>query len=135
MPVQRLTICEWRGGTVTETIIEQPRWEAVESAIRALNNRERNDVYLFPASAGPDTYLCVGGGAGRYVVSGSVGNQEFPTILDPSRATRPPERLTVGGQEGEYHARQVVDLATALTAARAFFESGGFGDSVTWTRI
>lgn len=135
MPIQRLTICEWRGATVAETIIEQPRWEAVESAIRALNNRDRNDVYLVPAPAGPETYLCVGGGAGRYLVSGSLDNKEFPTILDQSRTAGPPERLNVGGQEGEYPASQVVDLATALTAARAFFDSGGFAGSVTWVRI
>jgi hypothetical protein len=26
MPIERLTICEWSGATVSETIIEQPRW-------------------------------------------------------------------------------------------------------------
>jgi hypothetical protein len=135
MPILQLTICEWRGATLTEMIVEHPPWEAVESAIRALDNRERNDVYLTPAPAEPETYLCIGGGAGRYVVAGAVCNEEFPMLLDPSRAAEPPERLTVGGQEGEYPAPQVVGLTTALAAARAFFDAGGYSDSASGVRI
>ena len=131
----QLTVCEWRGASVSETILEQPSWEAVESAIRALNNRERNDLYLIPSPGDPETYLCIGGGAGRYVVAGSVRNLEFPTVLDESKLAEPPQRLNVGGQEGEYPATHVVDLATALSAAREFFEGGGFSESKRWTRI
>ena len=135
MPAFQLAVYEWRGTGVTKTISEQPSWEAVESAIRALNNRERNDLYLTPSPGDPETYLCIGGGAGRYVVAGSVRNLEFPTILDDSKSPDPRQRLTVGGQEGEYPANQVVDLETALSAAREFFEAGGFSESGPWTRI
>jgi hypothetical protein len=135
MPILELTICEWHDARVTETVLEQPRWEAVEQAIRALNNKERNDLYLTPTPADPETYLCVGGGGSRYIVAGSVRSEEFPTILDHSRSSQPPVRLTVGGQEGEYPAAQVVDLATALNAGRHFYDSGGFSNSEMWVKI
>jgi hypothetical protein len=135
MPILELTICEWHDARVIKTVLEQPRWEVVEQAIRALNNKDRNDLYLTPTPADPGTYLCVGGGGGRYIVAGSVRNAEFPTILDRTRLSGSAVRLTIGGQEGEYPSAQVVDLATALNAARHFYDSGGFSNSEMWARI
>jgi hypothetical protein len=67
------------------TEIDQPQWEAIDAAIRALDNASRNDVYLVPHKTDPETYLCIGGGAGRYIVTGSIRNEEFPTVIDPVR--------------------------------------------------
>jgi hypothetical protein len=38
----------------------------------------------------------------------------------------------VGGQRGDYAANRVVDLQSALRAARSFYEAGVFGSDVSW---
>jgi len=114
------------------TEVQQPQWDAVDAAIP--DNLSRNDIYLVPDKADPATYLCVGGGAGRYIVTGAIKNEEFPSVIDPSKAAEPAELLVVGGQSGHYPGNCVLDLDTALRAARAFYVSGRFEGAVTWIR-
>jgi hypothetical protein len=78
MPILELTICEWHDARVTETVLEQPRWEAVEQAIRALNNKERNDLYLTPTPADPEAYLCVGEAVAATSSLGQYEARHFP---------------------------------------------------------
>src|SRR5215471_15172010 len=125
MSIARLTICEWIADRHRDTNIDEPAWSDIEAAVRALNNSNLNDVYLTPDRSKPETYLCIGGGGGRYIVTGSVENEVFPTLIDRTRAETPKILLTVGGQVGDYPGNWIVDLATVLTAARAFFEAGG----------
>ena len=135
MPIEILTISEWIGVSKKDTVVENPTWEEVEGAVRALNNRNLNDLYLQPARQDPETFLCIGGGDGRYLVSGSIGNEEFPTVVDPAKPSDVVEHLVVGGQTGDYAGNWIVDLETALRAARSFFESGDFGGDVQWERV
>jgi GNAT superfamily N-acetyltransferase len=130
--VELLTVCEWTGRSMQSTEIHRPSWESVETAIRALDNASRNDIYLTPRTAEPETYLCIGGGAGRYVVTGSINGQVFPTVVDAGRAAEPSEVLVVGGQSGQYPRNWVLDLATTLRAARHFHMTGRFEGEVTW---
>jgi hypothetical protein len=97
MSVEVLTVCEWVGGIRRDTETTHPTWSDVEAAIRTLDNDRFNDLYLQPRQNAPETYLCVGGGGGRYVVSGSVENEAFPTVIDPAKADAPQELLVVGG--------------------------------------
>jgi hypothetical protein len=69
MSISRLIICDWASTRMRERAIESPGWEDVEQAIRALDNESRNDVYLKPLHASKDTFLGVGGGAGKYILS------------------------------------------------------------------
>src|SRR5690242_18335106 len=80
LPIELLTACEWVGPRVERQEHRDPTWELVEDAIRSLNGRERNDLYLCLAASDPETYLCVGGGDGRYIVSGSARGETFPTV-------------------------------------------------------
>ena len=134
MAIELLTICEWAGPARHTTDVDQPGWEAVDAAVRALDNACRNDLYLTPQKADPETYLCIGGGAGRYIVTGSIRNEEFPTVIDPSKAAEPEEVLVVGGQSGCFPGNWAVDLDTALRAARSFHATGEFAGEVTWIR-
>jgi hypothetical protein len=135
MAIDVLTMCRWDGCARSDTEIQAPDWPSVEKAIRELNNQNRNDVYLIPNSHDRETYLAVGGGAGRYLVTGSVQSERFPTLIHPKKPPTPKELLVVGGQEGDYPGNWIVDLEMALQAARVFYESGNFGDGMNWQEV
>jgi hypothetical protein len=133
MPIARLTISEWQDNQVKEQVIDHPTLEQVETAVRRLDNRSRNDLYLQPVAEDSETYLAVGGGDGRYVLTGAVSGERFPSLIDPSRPSRPLELLRVGGQDGDYPANAVHDLETTLRAVRAFYATGRFeGEQLPW---
>ena len=110
MPLYQLTICDWNP-LRRDTVIKNPEWDHVREAIEKLNNRNLNDVYLQPMEDDPETFLGIGGGDGRYLVTG-VTVDGYPTVIDPNKSASY-ERLVVGGQEGGYPTRCLVDLATA----------------------
>lgn len=126
MTVARMTVCHWRGSRVEKDVVTRPTLEQVFDAVRRLDNAAFNDLYLEPDSSG-DTWLCVGGGAGRYVLSGAESNERFPALVDPARPPEPAEALVIGGQKGSYPGNQVHDLKTALDAVRGFWTTGRFG--------
>jgi hypothetical protein len=133
--IARLVICEWLGARRRDHEIVAPGWELIEAAIRAMNGASRNDIYLMPREEEPDTYLCIGGGAGRYIATGSVRNEFYPTIVDGLRAAEPQEILTVGGQAGRYDANWIIDESTVIRVARAFYEAGDFAPELNWKRL
>lgn len=130
--IRRLVICDWQANGRHDTVIESPSWPQIETAIRSLNNRNLNDLYLEPEEGGEQTFLCIGGGSGQYIASGSVNGQRFPTLSNCAADADSKIDLIVGGQLGDYPANYVVDLASVLAAARSFFESGTFASSVDW---
>jgi hypothetical protein len=89
MPIALLTVLEWVGPDADHKEHDDPSWELVEDAIRRLNGRERNDLYLYADldAAEPGAYLCVGGGGGRYVVAGLDRGDTSPRS-PPGRATK-----------------------------------------------
>src|SRR5262245_10382705 len=136
MAVDLLTVCEWHGAGKTDHEIPKPSWADVEQAIRALDGSARNDLYLQPDHSDPGTYLCVGGGSGRYILTGAIDiDREFPTLVDSGRPATPQEAIVLGGQEGLYPANWVVGLEGALSAARAFYDAGGFGENAPGVRV
>jgi hypothetical protein len=107
----------------------------VEDAIQALNNKDRNDLYLQAEAAEAHTTLTVGGGAGRYVVSGATLAEAYPALLTKEqRFDEPFQFLVVGGQKGDYPSEHVVTLAEAIAAAKAYFETGRF-EGGDWREI
>ena len=132
VPISSLTICHWSDVSRSDEVISDPTWGDIEAAIRLLDNRSRNDIYLRPIGAAEDTYLAVGGGAGRYVVSGSEEGKRFPTLENLSGSETELVPVCVGGQLGEYCSRYVVSLSAALEAARSFYDAGSFECGVSW---
>jgi hypothetical protein len=131
----QLTTCIWSSTDCNSKELANPSWEDVEQAIKALDGKARNDVYLSPDPAVPETFLCVGGGNGEYVVSGSVEGERFPTVVVPGGSDELVS-LIVGGQLSEFPRRFIVDLNAALTAAKSFLESGRFGEGdVVWEDV
>jgi hypothetical protein len=134
--VAQLTVSQWEGGTVRNEIVSNPTWSQVEGAVRQLDNVRFNDLYLQPDAGNSETYLCVGGGGGRYVLAGVLAGDRFPTLVDPRRPAEPAELLRVGGQEGDYPANVVHDLDTTLEAVHAFWSSGSFdGPGSHWQEL
>ena len=133
MPLESLTICRWSDVSRSDELVSNPAWADIDAAIRRLDNRTWNDIYLRPIDAAAETYLVVGGGAGRYVVSGSEAGERFPTLPNPSGSETELVPVCVGGQLGEYPSRYVVDLNAALAAARSFYDAGGFDCGISWS--
>jgi hypothetical protein len=135
MAIQNLTVCDWEGPAKRDIVIDSPTWSDVEGAIRALNNRNLNDIYLRPDNSNVETFLCVGGGDGQYIVSGSINSEFCPTLVDTERPAEPKAWLIVGGQAADYPNNWIVNLEAALKAAKAFYEDGGFTRRVKWTNV
>jgi hypothetical protein len=123
-----LTYDRWVGNRDRGTTVERPSWAAIEERIARLDAREFTIVTL--AGEG-EAHMAVGGGAGRYIVYATRDNMSFDNLVDPARGEAM-ERLVAGGQEGEYPARQVVSLETAVEAAREYAETGTLSDSLRW---
>lgn len=132
MSIGLLIVSTWSGPRHEETHLEHPSWPEVEAAIRGLNGTTHNDVYLCPEPTASEAYLCVGGGNGRYIVTGATKGGRFPTLTDATRTPEPREMLVVGGQAGDYPGHYVVPLETALRAARIYFETGAFSADASW---
>jgi hypothetical protein len=133
LAIELLTVCEWNGPHMESTDFAQPTWDQVEDAIRDLDERTHNDLYLHADASNLETYLAVGGGSGRYLVTGSINNERFPTAVKDIESNAARELLVVGGQTGDYPRNWILDLDSALRAARSFFETGEFaGGGVTW---
>jgi hypothetical protein len=127
MSIAELIICEWKGTGLKEQVINRPSLKTVVAAVRALDNAARNDLYLYPKAGSVETYLCVGGGKGRYLLSGQLPGERFPTLVDPSRPALPKEALVVGGQESLYPRNWIHPLDIALRAVEEFWNTGAFG--------
>ena len=131
-----LRIFEWRGTTRTEQIVSRPPVKTVLAAVRALDGRSRNDVYLYPKAGLLQPYLCVGGGNGRYLLTGVLPDDRFPTLVDLARPELPKVALRVGGQEGLYPHNWIHSLDVTLRTVEAFWNTGEFSPPdrvLTWT--
>ncbi len=101
--------------TNTTLVVHPPSWQDVKSAIEGLDRWAYGDLAL---SAGACAHFGVGGGAGQLVVC--------IVLLVEAR------ELHLAAHSPD--ARPVVDLGTALTAARAFFETQQPAPSIDWER-
>lgn len=126
MSIAKLQISVWQSENGQDLSIDRPTWQDVESAIRALDGHDRNDLYLQPDRENEETYLCIGGGTGRYVATGCINNERFPTWLNPGISSEPQVELTIGGQPGFYPNNWILSLEAVLHAARSFYETGEF---------
>ena len=126
-----LTIPRWDREPRDEVILS-PSWNQVRSAVRGLNGESLNDLYLMPDDQAPDRYFAVAGGPGLYVVFICEANERFIEAVSSHVDDGTRVSLTCGGQVGSFAARQLVDLDTALTAAKHFYDTSSASPHVTW---
>ena len=132
MTVEQMRICDWQGVLHQETVIDYPSLEKIEMAIQALNNQNLNDIYL---QINDDAWLCIGGGDGQYLLTGAIGDEAFPTLVDANKSALPKILLTVGGQTGEYPSNWIHDLTQTLIAVRDFYHSEGYSTNINWVNV
>ena len=80
-----------------------------------------------------DAGLTIGGGAGRYVVYATFGNEDFWNLLRSEPADGM-VLLNAGGQEGDFPANRVVDIEQAAAAGRVFLYSRRLDPSQRWQK-
>jgi hypothetical protein len=142
MFVTHLDYDEWAAEVVRPGYLHRemahPGWAQIEAAIRALDGNARTEVALGTSNENPaDTpHMMIGGGnEGRYVVYATYDGRRLFDLLRAGAGADPDDddmRVVVGGQEGIYHAREVVDLAAVLLAARAFTLDGELASGLNW---
>ncbi|GET40251.1 Imm1 family immunity protein [Microseira wollei] len=129
MFVSDMTVENWIGNKDEGSLIDNPNWHQIETAIRELDGKTKTLVTL---GTDDETYMSIGGGqSGKYVVTVTFDNIKFYTLVDLSKSDEI-QALVVGGQESEYPAKMCVDLLRCLLAARTFTESGKLDTLLTW---
>lgn len=120
----------WNGVMNVEWHIDAPSFDDVN---RALDRLDAKTYTMLTLQGVGEQHMTIGGGAGRYVVYATSDNEEFWNLLSPG-AGDDIVLLNVGGQQGDYPARQVVDLVQARAAARKFFEQQQRDPDQKWER-
>jgi hypothetical protein len=112
--------------------IDRPEWRDVEGAIRALDRFHRPFVHLFLDQPLLEyDYMSVIGGSGAYWVGATVASQDILCLLGNPGGSEIVE-LWTSDQGFQASARHVVELDTALKAARYFLEHGTYDPSLAW---
>jgi hypothetical protein len=109
-----------------------PSWDKVESVIRSLDGSSLSDVFLYGRLE--DEFMAISGGnEGRYRVGIQDNSQGYYLLLDSRKGTE--EVLVKVADLDDYVASQLVhDLATALTAARTYFDTGRRDARFDWKK-
>lgn len=132
MPVLGLSLDVWDGVRCGSRDADRPSWEQVEAALSDLDAR-RHTLLTLNGEAG-DT-LCVGGGAGRYVVFYQDADDELWNLHAAGAPEAGPSiLLNCGGQEGDFRPDQVVGSDVAREAVRTLFAVGGIDVRLGWRR-
>ena len=135
MSIELLSVPKWNTQLVREDqLIHAPSWSHIDAAIRDLDGSVSQEVFLHPQRDDLETWLSIGGGAGKYLVTGSIKNEGFPTYVAGKQCTNLVP-LMIGGQLGEFPNNWIVDLRVALQVAKAFYDAGAFECGVTWSYV
>lgn len=160
MFVSKLYTDKWTGNRNEETIIENPNWQQIKTAICELDGKVKTLVSL---EADDQSYMMIGGGNdGQYLVTATLDNEIFYSLLHPiddepstsdtsvekinlsifyqalikaknnNTNSANEQRLVVGGQAGNYSEKICVNLPQCLIAAITFAESGELEPLFTW---
>jgi Immunity protein Imm1 len=132
MYVRALTKDNWEGERDASEHIKNPSWNDLETAIRALDGGRRTVVVL-EGERGAN--LTIGGGAdGRYIVCATLENGDIFTLC-LSEQSLAKVTLYIGGQDGEFPDNFIVDIATAMLAAKTFAKSGQLNSTALWQPV
>lgn len=112
-------------------VVEDPRWDAVEAALRSLDGRDSDGLVLQRTS---QTYMGVAGGEnGCYAIVGHLeGFGEF--ICASGVEGGPPRDVAVAGDYNRFESKHVVDIENAVLAAKAFFDAGVLSNQLRWEK-
>jgi hypothetical protein len=120
------------GGSTDETIVHDPSRRQVEQAIRRLDGEEFHGLFLYPGTSDVETFLGIGGGAGRYFVGISDHAERVGQVLNAKDPSDVCEDIMCGGQVTSIARRFLVDLQTAVTAAMHYLDSADAAATLSW---
>jgi hypothetical protein len=103
LQVTELLAPRWSSGGKTETVTVAPSRLQVEQALRNLDGKDFNDLYLNTADA--LTFLGVCGGVGRYQVSIADHHERFAQLLNIHDPSQVEELIRCGGQRTAFPRR------------------------------
>jgi len=129
MFVELLVADIWTGVDCEEEEVRSPSIPDLEYAITALDASVRTTVCLYGIDG---SFLTIGGGGGQYVVYVTTPDEQFWNLLAEDSDLKGIILINIGGQEGDFPARQVVNEQRALQASRTFFRSGELDSSLRW---
>ena len=95
-----------------------------------LNGREFNDLY-FRLDDDSEMYFAVAGGPALFLVFVDVAGERFHEAID-SQAPAHMVELVVGGQQGTFDRRDLIDRPSAIVAFKTYFETGKLAPSLSW---
>jgi hypothetical protein len=110
-------------------------WADIEAAIRRLDGERCTELLLRgfaedEQDVGP--MMGVGGGGGHYLVWATTDGEDMHNLRNPDGDPSESVTFVAGGQRVRVRLSEVVDLGTALRAARAFAESGEIDPALAW---
>jgi len=126
--VSQVTADKWSGVLTDDEVILSPTINDLRRVIEAMDAIVRTSVFL----EGENSHMAVGGGDGQYVVYVSPADNQFWNVIASETDSEDKVSLVVGGQDGDYPARQVVDKSAAIKAAERFFLDGERDPSLHW---
>jgi hypothetical protein len=160
MFISKLYTDNWTGNRNEENFIQNPNWQQIKTAICELDGNTKTLVSL---EVDDESYMMIGGGnAGKYIVTATLDNQVFYSLLYPvdyetaksdvaaknnnlsifyqalintnnNNVNSPNQhKLIVGGQAGNYAEKVCVNLPQCLIAAITFAESGELEPLFSW---
>jgi len=120
------------GGSTDEIVVHNPSRRQVEQAIRHLDGEGFHDLFLYPAISDVETFLGIGGGAGRYFVGISDHAERVGQVLNTKDPSDVREDIMCGGQVTSVPRRFLVDLQTAVTAAVHYLDTAAAAPALSW---
>ncbi|EGX6618226.1 hypothetical protein JE592_004431 [Salmonella enterica] len=120
---------KWDGVYCVEDEIISPSMLDINDAINTLDSKTHTIVSLYGKN---NMCFSIGGGNGCYVVYISKNDEQFFNLINKNINDSKIMMLNVGGQEGDFSSRQVIDKSTALQAASYFFNNNDIDESLCW---
>jgi hypothetical protein len=131
MFVDRVIVDKWSGEYCDNNVVKFPSTDDIEKVIDALDAKVHSIVSLYGKDG---SHLTIGGGCGQYVVFMAVSDEEFWNLISSSDDQKDIVFINVGGQEGDFPVRQVVNKAQVRIAARTFSLFGQLDSSLQWEK-
>jgi hypothetical protein len=128
---RRLFGDRWSGATTADWSIENPTLGEFERAIEQLDGSTFTMLSIATQRAEGTWSLTIGGGPGGYVVIAQCSDGRSWNLkrlgADAARVM-----VNAGGQEGDFHASQVVTKTEVLAAGRHFWSTGELDRAQPW---
>lgn len=128
--IEEVRFDEWNDLSLSESTIRDPKYEDVSAALHRLDAKKYT---MLTCVACDNSTLVVGGGSGAYIVYYSPDDLVFYILLGNESASGSIV-INIGGQEGDYSQRHVIDIDCALKALKFFYTTAQMDEEQKWER-